>query len=260
MRSQTVSTGCDEPEGKGRARASCGQDALGAGAGYGGIRRGAHWRFVRGDGARSACQSNGGRAVRGACAHVGVPSSATRCLGVGGGHIRVLICKVFHEDAGQATIEAAFALPVALALVVLLVQPGILLYDRIVMQQAAAETCRLLATTPEGDPSGTCKAFALRRLGAVPEQDCFHVHQGGCTWEVELEGGEASDAVRVRITTKAKPLPLIGVGARLLGIVNDGDAFEVSVEASAPTQPAWVAQAAAGRSPSEWIGAWADEA
>ena len=167
---------------------------------------------------------------------------------------------MFREDTGQATVEAAFALPIALALVILLVQPGILLYDRIVMQQAAAETCRLLATTPEGDPSGVCRAFALRRLGAVPEQDCFHVHQGGCTWEVELEGGESSDVVRVHIATKAKPLPLIGVGARLLRVVNDGEDFEVSVEASAPVQPAWVAEAAAGRSPSEWIGAWADEA
>ena len=167
---------------------------------------------------------------------------------------------MFREEAGQATVEAAFALPIALALVILLVQPGILLYDRIVMQQAAAETCRLLATTPEGDPSGVCRAFALRRLGAVPEQDCFHVHQGGCTWEVELEGGESRDVVRVRIATKAKPLPFIGGGARLLGAVNDGEDFEVSVEASAPVQPAWVAEAAAGRSPSEWIGAWADEA
>ena len=195
-----------------------------------------------------------------ACAHVGLPSPAACCLGVGGGRVRVLVCKMFREDTGQATVEAAFALPIALALVILLVQPGILLYDRIVMQQAAAETCRLLATTPEGDPSGVCRAFALRRLGAVPEQDCFHVHQGGCTWEVELEGGESSDVVRVRIATKAKPLPLIGVGARLLGVVNDGEDFEVSVEASAPVQPAWVAEAAAGRSPSEWIGAWADEA
>ena len=47
---------------------------------------------------------------------------------------------MFREDTGHATVEAAFALPIALALVILLVQPGILLYDRIVMQQAAAET------------------------------------------------------------------------------------------------------------------------
>ena len=191
MRSQTVSTGCDDPEGKGRPRAPRRQDAIGARAGYGGIRRRARRCAVHGRSAGHACQGDGGRAVRGACAHVGLPSPAACCLGVGGGRVRVLVCKMFREEAGQATVEAAFALPIALALVILLVQPGILLYDRIVMQQAAAETCRLLATTPEGDPSGVCRAFALRRLGAVPEQDCFHVHQGGCTWEVELEGGES---------------------------------------------------------------------
>ena len=117
---------------------------------------------------------------------------------------------MFREDTGQATVEAAFALPIALALVILLVQPGILLYDRIVMQQAAAETCRLLATTPEGDPSGVCRAFASGGWVRCPSRiaPCsprrLHV-------EVELEGGESSDVVRVRIATKAKPLPLIGV-------------------------------------------------
>ena len=39
MRSQTVSTGCDGPEGKGRPRAPRRQDTIGARAGHGGIRR-----------------------------------------------------------------------------------------------------------------------------------------------------------------------------------------------------------------------------
>ena len=160
MRSQTVSTGCDGPEGKGRPRAPRRQDAIGARAGHGGIRRRARRCAVHGRIAGRACQGDGGRAVCGACAHVGLPSPAACCLGVGGGRVRVLVCKMFREDTGQATVEAAFALPIALVLVILLVQPGILLYDRIVMQQAAAETCRLLATTPEGDPSGVCRAFA----------------------------------------------------------------------------------------------------
>ncbi len=46
-----------------------------------------------------------------------------------------------RED-GQATVEAAFALPVLFLLVLLLVQPGIVLYDRMVMASAAAEGCR----------------------------------------------------------------------------------------------------------------------
>ncbi|MBQ9069707.1 MAG: pilus assembly protein, partial [Eggerthellaceae bacterium] len=49
-------------------------------------------------------------------------------------------------DRGQATVEAAFAIPVLFVLLLMLVQPGIVLYDRIIMRHAAAEGCRLLAT------------------------------------------------------------------------------------------------------------------
>ena len=49
-------------------------------------------------------------------------------------------------ESGQATVEAAFLLPVLFVGLLLLMQPGILLYDRLVMQAAASEGCRLLAT------------------------------------------------------------------------------------------------------------------
>lgn len=42
-------------------------------------------------------------------------------------------------ERGQSTVEAAFALPIILACVLLLIQPGIILYDRMVMRAAAAE-------------------------------------------------------------------------------------------------------------------------
>ncbi len=41
-------------------------------------------------------------------------------------------------DVGQGTVEAALVLPVLLIALLLLIQPGILLYDRIVMENAAA--------------------------------------------------------------------------------------------------------------------------
>lgn len=47
-------------------------------------------------------------------------------------------------ERGQGTVEAAFVLPVLLGLVLFLLQPGIVLYDRVVMKSAAAEACRLL--------------------------------------------------------------------------------------------------------------------
>ena len=43
-----------------------------------------------------------------------------------------------RDARGQSTAEAAVALPVVFLLVLLLVQPGIVLYDRMVMAGAAA--------------------------------------------------------------------------------------------------------------------------
>ena len=52
-----------------------------------------------------------------------------------------------EREGGQSTVEAAFLLPVFLLVLGLLLQPAIILYDRCVMQSAAAEACRLVATT-----------------------------------------------------------------------------------------------------------------
>lgn len=67
--------------------------------------------------------------------------------------------------------EAAFALPVLMVLLLLLIQPGIVLYDRMVMQAAAAEGCRLLATSTDslGAMDEACEAFVRHRLGSVPQ-------------------------------------------------------------------------------------------
>lgn len=159
---------------------------------------------------------------------------------------------------GQATVEAAFLIPVMFLALLLLIQPGILLYDRTVMAAAATEACRLLATKTDaaGDMAASCEAFVRHRLGAVPPLACFHVHDGGCSWDISLEGDEASGEVSATITTEARPLPLIGAGSALLGLLNGNGNFEVSVSASQGTQPSWADGAEAGRSPSEWIGAW----
>ena len=141
MRSRTASTGCNA------------QGFVHMRAGHRRVRGGAARPDMRGRGARRAFERAFERAVRGACPHLGVASCAACRARLGGGRVRVL--KGVADEGGQATVEAAFALPIALLLVLLLVQPGILLYDRIVMQGAAAEACRLLATTDEADASDT---------------------------------------------------------------------------------------------------------
>ncbi len=162
-----------------------------------------------------------------------------------------------RDDRGQTTVEAAFALPVVFLLVLLLVQPGIVLYDRMVMASAAAEGCRLLATG-EGDVAAV-EAFVKRRLGAAPEQDNFHVHRGGCTWEVTCEGGGAADRSRVTVKGEVRPLPLIDMGATLLGLVNERGNLVVEVGVEAPTRPTWAQESLGGASPNEKAGAWRDE-
>lgn len=168
----------------------------------------------------------------------------------------------FRENRGQGTVEAAFLLPVLCVMVLLLVQPGILLYDRMVMAGAAADACRLLATKTDlqGSADEQCEAYVRHRLGAVPQQDCFHVHDPECTWDIRLDGDEATQSVQVSISTEVRPLPLIGTAGELLGIVNGRGNFEVEVSAAQQTQPAWVDSSSAGREPALWIGAWLDEA
>ncbi|MEG1513010.1 MAG: TadE/TadG family type IV pilus assembly protein [Raoultibacter sp.] len=157
---------------------------------------------------------------------------------------------------GQATVEAAFLIPLIFLALLLLLQPGIMLYTRMVMEGAAAEGCRLLVTKVAGAGDEAYKACILRRLGAVPQQDNFHVHSGGCTWDIQLEGDESSTRVCVTIENQAKPLPLIDAASTLLGMVNSSGNFSQTVSVSAQTQPDWVANNQLGLDPQAWVQRW----
>ena len=161
-------------------------------------------------------------------------------------------------DAGQATIEAAFVIPVLFTLMLLLLQPGIILYDRIVMGNAAAEACRLLATSTDayGSMHDSCEAFIRHRLAAVPQHDCFHMHDGSCSWDIELSGDENSQTVSVRIGNELRPLPLFDVTLRLLGTTNAAGNLVIEESVTMPTQPGWASSTEKGLSPQDWIGAW----
>lgn len=165
---------------------------------------------------------------------------------------RRLLPMRLRGERAQATVETAFALPVLLVLVLLLLQPGIVLYDRVVMHGAAAEGCRLLATSSADGQAND--DYIRRRLGAVPELDLFHVHSSGCSWDIQFEGNEASEMVTVRLSTELKPLPLIDCALQALGIANESGNLVVEVESSQRTQPDWVADAVEGRAPSGWVG------
>lgn len=162
------------------------------------------------------------------------------------------------REAGQSTVEAAFVLPVLFVVVLLLVQPGLLLYDRMVMQSAAAEGCRLLATgtSVQGDMHASCEAFIRHRLSAIPQHECFHVHDPECTWQIQLIGDESSQNSTVRISTEVRPLPLFDAMATLAGLTNGRGNVVVSVEENAATQPLWAFGTSVGGNPADWVGAW----
>lgn len=162
-------------------------------------------------------------------------------------------------ERGQGTVEAAVVIPVLFTLMLLLLQPGIILYDHVVMGDAAAEGCRLLATSTDaaGSMRASCEAFVRHRLAAVPQHDCFHVHGGGCSWNIEMNGDESSSAVSVRIRNEVRPLPLFDAGSRLLGLTNGNGNLVIEEAVTMPAQPGWISSSPSGTDPAGWIGAWA---
>ncbi|MCL2632712.1 MAG: pilus assembly protein, partial [Coriobacteriia bacterium] len=136
--------------------------------------------------------------------------------------------------------------------------PTILLYNRMVMENAAAEACRLLATkTSFGNHSNDkYHGYILRRLASIPPIDIFHVSTGETGWTIEFTGDENSGTVSVTITNRVRPLPIIGWGAELLGMLEDGLLVQ-TVEVTMPTQPAWAQDAEVG-SPGSWTEQWED--
>lgn len=156
---------------------------------------------------------------------------------------------------GQATLEAAYLIPVIFLMLLLLIQPCILLYDLIVMEAAASEGCRLLATRTDvlGSSEEACEAYVKRKLGAIPPQDQFHIHSSGCTWEIELSGGDTSEYVEVTIKNKARLLPLFDAGGVLLGLSDESGAFPLEVTVRTQTQPSWAGADGSGLSPEGWV-------
>lgn len=154
-----------------------------------------------------------------------------------------------HRDkSGQATIEAAFAIPILMVLLLLILQPGIVLYDYIVMQGAASEGCRLIATS--GGMTDENEDYIRRRLSAIPQVDIFHVHSGGCSYQIEADGSETSNSVTVTISNEISPLPLVDI---LLSPFNGGENIKVEAKCTLATQPDWVLGSVGGKSPSEWV-------
>lgn len=164
----------------------------------------------------------------------------------------------FIKQEGQAVVEGAFLIPVLLLVFMLLIQPSIILYDRIVMQAAASEGCRVLVSSDglSNSAGSSTESFVRNRLSAIPQQDNFHLHQGACSWDIRLSGSESSETVSVSITNQLKLLPFFDVCAAALGIVNAEGNFEIKIETTYTAKDSWVLANEKGLSPSSWVAQW----
>lgn len=163
---------------------------------------------------------------------------------------------LIKNSEAQSTVEAAIMIPVIFLLLLLLIQPGIYLYDLCIMNEAATETCRVLSTASDAEKSTICEPFARRRLSAIPQQDNFHLHSTGCSYEIEYFGDQNYNEVQVIIKNQLKPLPLIGFLSGTLGLLNENDCFEIESKAVQTTRPSWVNNSPQGANPDNWVGGW----
>ena len=161
----------------------------------------------------------------------------------------------WRSSCGQATIEAALCIPVLFVALLMLVQPGIILYDRIVMRSAASDACRMLAT--RNDEAGFDEQRYLdlvkRHLGAVPPSDLFHIHDPQCSWSISLSGDESDRSVSVSISNTLRLLPLFDAAGAWSGIADNAGCYTFSVSESATSQPSWTHEATGGFDPDAWI-------
>lgn len=147
---------------------------------------------------------------------------------------------------GQSSVEAALLLPTLLLLLALLMQPACLLYTRAVMEGAAMEVARLQATS---DGTVDVRAYALRRLRAVPEVSVFHVGGEG-DWQVRAGDAGPEGLVEVEIVGHARPLPLFGGISSALGEA-DETGIVLRARACVRERPAWL-----GGGYDDWVGVW----
>lgn len=158
--------------------------------------------------------------------------------------------ELIGAERAQATVEAAFLLPVFLTLLLLTLQPVCLLYTRSVMEHAAAATARLMITA-EGADDEACRAFALRRLAAVPDLGIFHAG-GPLSWDIELRRArDTGGSVSVSIEGAVRPLPALGAFVGSVGAVNARGDVMLRADVTYEGRPTWLEG-----SYDSWMEAW----
>jgi hypothetical protein len=143
-------------------------------------------------------------------------------------------------------VEAAVLLPTLMLLLSMLVQPVCMGYTRMIMAHAAAETLRVMATSPD---EATARNYALRRLRAVPEASLFHAGADR-DWQIQVGREDEGRVAVASIAGHVRPLPFFGILASAFG-ERDGQGVVLRVQVRGNVRPAWV-----GGDYGEWQEMW----
>lgn len=161
----------------------------------------------------------------------------------------------FQKARGQASLEAAFLIPLMLLLSMMLIQPAILLYNRSVMHATVSESLRVASTLPQSsNKQELLKNFILRRLGSIPDIDIFHVKLKD-SWELVIEEGKTHDDKTISLAHRVRLLPLFDTLARAFQVSDDGS-IKQEVRVTGSSKAAWIAQSEWGSIPERWVESW----
>ena len=112
-----------------------------------------------------------------------------------------------RRDRGQAAVETALVLPLIMAVVLALVQVGLLVRDHILVVHAAREAIRAAAV-----------AAAIAATGLDPAR-----------LEVDSDGSRTTGGL-LRVTVRYRPKPAVPIVGRLFPAVTIEEALTVRVE------------------------------
>ncbi len=138
----------------------------------------------------------------------------------------------FRSEMGQASIEAAFILPVVLLIIGLTIQPMLYLYTKAMMQEACLEGVRY-ATTQDKDE--LLVRYVRRRLESIPPMEIFHSGGQG-EWDIEVVRSERS--IYIAVGSIMKPIPVLGNPSLLVLPSKEGGLY-VEANATCDLSPSW---------------------
>lgn len=131
---------------------------------------------------------------------------------------------IMRNERGQALVEAPVIIVTLCLLALIMFQPIVTLYTKMVLGAAAASLCRTVATEDSGASDRLLQTYAEGKIAGLPRGAAFQVPG---SLRLEITGDACAEQVSVRLSLKQKTLPLLGllVGAGNAGVV------EVTAEA-----------------------------